>query len=322
MNEPKDEILENKDVITFLTKKNTYFVNDETKESYYFKPDGSGLIIDQYKENEDKFSWKSTDKNKIKIVLQDKIIILANISIIDEEVIKAVYAEKDQVPKNIYFKKHIIDTKVTSIKTLELTGFEVTYLWSDSKTENIYQFFENGDGIIIPPTNEDGEEFDNIDFKWYVEAGNIIKIGYNAKVIEIFLDEKIEDDLYDVKVKSDSTLKNAKFSRITVNDNPEPLILETTPERPEKIFIALIGFSIFFIFMIILNVIFLTKGMAFLMQVLIALCVALFFCLKFKSFFSIICKKDRINNKGKNYGFLIRTIDNKIVKPIEKIIYK
>lgn len=321
MNEPKDEAIDERNVISFLTEKHTYFLNDETKESYYFKPDGSGLIIDD-EDQEFKFSWKSTEKNKIKVVLSDKIIILANIVIVDDEIIKLVYAEKDQQPKTFYFKKHVVDKTVHNIKTLDLTGFEVSYLWSDSKTKNIYQFFENGDGVIIPPLDENGEEPESIDFKWYVDAGNIIKIGYSAKLIEIFLEEKIEDDLYDVKVKSGSNTKDAKFSRIIVNEDKGPLIPETTPERPEKIFISLIGISIFVVFMIVLNIIFLTKGMTFFMQLLIALAVSLFFCIKFKAFFSTVCKRDRLNNKGGKFGGITNFVDQKIIQPIEKIIYK
>lgn len=321
MNEPTDNGEIEKDLMLFLTEKNSYFINDETEESYYLKPDGSGYLIND-NNSEIKFSWKNMEDDKIKIVLPSKVIIFANIQIIDNDTIKLIYKEKDQEPKNVYFKKHFKDMSVKLIKAIELTGFEVSYLWSDSITQNIYQFLEDGDGIIIPPVTEDGEEQENIDFKWYIDNGNNIKIGFDGKLIDIFLEEKSDENTYAIKLKyNGKSYDNVKFSKIVLNEDI-PLIDEDIPERPEKIFISLIGVGIFLVFLIVMNIVFLTKGMSFFIQLMVSVCVALFFVLKFKKFFTIICKRDRLEKKGKKFGKIISIIDNKIVKQVEKVIYK
>lgn len=317
MSEIKVNEIDEKEILSFLTNRKYFFIDDETEDQLYFKLDRSGYMIDE-EGIKHPFSWTYIqDKNTLKLILPNKKVVIFIIQdFIKDESIKVRYADKE-TKRNTYLIKKEKENKVTHLKSVDLTGFEVSYLWSDSKTNNIYSFLDNGDGIIITP-----DEDESIDFKWYIDESNIVKIGFRSKVISIKLEEKVEDNFYIVQLEDDlGNYSNINFTRITVKEEPNPL-LDSKLEKPEKIFLSFIGFSLFLFLFIVLQILFLTKGMSFLIQFAIALCITMFFIIKFKNYFAMICKKDRVQNKGRKFGKIINLINNSLLKPIEKIIYK
>jgi len=317
MSEIKVNEIDEKEILSFLTNRKYFFIDDDTEDQLYFKLDRSGYMIDE-EGVKHPFSWTYIqDKNTLKLILPNKKVVIFIIQdFTKDESIKVRYADKE-TKRNTYLIKKEKENKVTHIKSVDLTGFEVSYLWSDSKTNNIYSFLDNGDGIIITP-----DEDESIDFKWYIDESNIVKIGFRSKVISIKLEEKVEDNFYIVQLEDDlGNYSNINFTRITVKEEPNPL-LDSKLEKPEKIFLSFIGFSLFLFLFIVLQILFLTKGMSFLIQFAIALCITMFFIIKFKNYFAMICKKDRVQNKGRKFGKIINLINNSLLKPIEKIIYK
>lgn len=319
-----NNVINEKELISILTERSNFFIDEESDDNLSFKSDGSGVLIN--KENDKlPFSWVyHADKNSLKLVLPNKKVFLYVIQdLSDDEAIKVVYADKEIPKRNTYLIKHKKETKVKEIRSIDLIGFEVDYLWSDSKTNNIYQFLEDGNGVLISE-NEDEEDFD---FKWYIEDSNIIRVGYNSKVIDIVVEEKIEDNLYIVKVDDQSgTKETANFSRITVSDSTSnskrTFEIETKADKPEKVFLGFVGFLLMLILMISMNLLFLTRGISFFIQLLISIAIAAFFVFKFKNFFVVICKRDRLDNKGKKFGRIINSINKYIISPIENIFYK
>lgn len=318
MSEEKNNEIEDKKLLSFITNRKYFFKDDNTNNQFYFKSDRSGYLIDSEDEKQP-FSWNYlSDKHTLKIVLPNKKVIVFLVQeIVDEELIKVIYADKE-VKRNTYLVKNEKDTKIKEIKSIDLTGFEVSYLWSDSKTQNIYSFLEGGEGVVILP--DDDQE--SLPFKWYIDDKKIIKIGFNSQLIEIKMEEKIDDNFYIIELDDDTGRhQNINFSRITIKSE-NSVVLDESAERPEKIFLSFLGLTLFVFFFIILQMLFLTKGMSFLIQCAIAISITLFFILKFKSYFIMICKKDRIENKGRKFGKLISTINKMIITPVEKIIYK
>lgn len=317
MSEIKVNEIDEKEILSFLTNRKYFFIDDNTEDQLYFKLDRSGYMIDE-EGVKHPFSWTYIqDKNTLKLVLPNKKVVVFIIQdFTKDESIKVLYADKE-TKRNTYLIKKEKENKVAHIKSVDLTGFEVSYLWSDSKTNNIYSFLDSGDGIIITP-----DEDESIDFKWYIDESNIVKIGFRSKVISIKLEEKLEDNFYIVQLEDElGNYNNINFTRITVKEEPSPL-LDSKFEKPEKIFLSFIGFTLFLFLFIVLKILFLTKGMSFLIQSAIALCITMFFIIKFKNYFAMICKKDRVQNKGRKFGKIINFINDSILKPIEKIIYK
>ena len=111
------------------------------------------------------------------------------------------------------------------LKKSDITGFEKEYLWVDSTSKSVYQFFSDNSGIMV-----DSKDLEHA-IKWeYVDDKNALKIGVNGSIFYYIFKTKGENNKFDVLLKSRNKDIVTVLNRVPKSDEiiePETKKLET-----------------------------------------------------------------------------------------------
>lgn len=114
------------------------------------------------------------------------------------------------------------------LKKSDITGFEKEYLWVDSTSKSVYQFFSDNSGIMV-----DSKDLEHA-IKWeYVDDKNALKIGVNGSIFYYIFKTKGENNKFDVLLKSRNKDIVTVLNRVPKSD--EAIEPETQKSESEKI---------------------------------------------------------------------------------------